>query len=246
MVNPYSASGARNPAYGANQFQNLLNSGIDLAALQQMLSKGGEYASKVKGQAAQIAGKYGPQIAGGIKKGAPLVGAGISLLQGDVGGAAGAAAGGVLGGFLGPIGAVGGSMLGGMLGSAAQSGIGNLIAGGQERQMLRGESPTGLGLGSGKSVGDMKPDEVIDFMRKSGMSQVQIAQALNPMMNQNLDKQMQRQMQLNQQLGQITGALNQQRYMAQLAGGAQAEAGATTRSMINSANPYAESVFRYN
>jgi hypothetical protein len=65
------------------------------------------------------------------------------------------------------------------------------------------------------------------------------------MMNQNLDRQMQRQMQLNQQLGQLTGGLNQQKYMAQLAGGAQQEAGATTRQMITAENPYAASVFQY-
>ena len=40
-------------------------------------------------------------------------------------------------------------------------------------------------------------------------------------MNQNAELAMQRQMQLNQQLGQITGGLNQQKYTAQLAGGAQ-------------------------
>jgi hypothetical protein len=56
---------------------------------------------------------------------------------------------------------------------------------------------------------------------------------------------MNRQMQLNQQLGQLTGAINQQKYMAQLAGGAQSEAGATTRSILTAANPYAESVFQY-
>jgi hypothetical protein len=52
-------------------------------------------------------------------------------------------------------------------------------------------------------------------------------------------------MQLNQQLGQLTGALNQQKYMAQLAGGAQSEAGATTRSILTAANPYAQSAFQY-
>jgi len=139
------------------------------------------------------------------------------------------------------------AILGGV-GQAAQAvtgGVGNLISGGQQSQRERGESATRTGLGEGKSVGDMKPEEVIDFMRKAGMNQVEIAQALNPQMNQNLDRQMQRQMQLNQQLGQLTGALNQQKYMAQLAGGAQQEAGATTRQMITAQNPYAASVFQY-
>jgi len=52
-------------------------------------------------------------------------------------------------------------------------------------------------------------------------------------------------MQLNQQLGQLTGALNQQKYMAQLAGGAQQQAGETTRTMMTAPNPYAASVFQY-
>jgi hypothetical protein len=239
-IHPMAPGGnpGTSPLPGGNAFQNFLNMGIDAKALQEMLSKG-------KGKAAGLAGKYGPVVSKGVTRGAPLVGAGLSLLQGDVGGAVGAGLGGVLGSALGPVGAVGGSMLGGMLGSAAQSGIAGLVSGGQQSQRERGESATRTGLGEGKSVGDMKPEEVIDFMRKAGMSQVEIAQALNPQMNQNLDRQMQRQMQLNQQLGQLTGALNQQKYMAQLAGGAQQEAGATTRQMITSQNPYAASVFQY-
>ena len=65
------------------------------------------------------------------------------------------------------------------------------------------------------------------------------------MLNENLDRHTQRQMQLNQQVGQLTGALNQQKYMAGLAGGAQAEAGAMARSVLNSTNPYASSAFQY-
>jgi hypothetical protein len=91
----------------------------------------------------------------------------------------------------------------------------------------------------------MNINETIEFMQKAGMNQAAIATALNPMMNQNLDLQSGRQMQQNQQLAQLTGALNQQKYMAQLAGGAQSEAGATTRNMINSQNPYAASAFSY-
>ena len=210
-MNPYSASGARNPSYqGGSGFQNLLNSGVDLAAIQQLLSKG-------KGKAAGLAGKYGPAVSKGVTRGAPLVGAGLSLLQGDVGGAVGAGLGGVLGSALGPVGAVGGSIAGGMLGSAVQSGIGGLISGGQDRQLTRGESPTALGIGEGKGIESLS----IDQIRELAMMNPEIARELNPLMNQNLDRQMQRQMQLNQQLGQLTGGLNQQKYMAQLAGGAQ-------------------------
>jgi hypothetical protein len=56
---------------------------------------------------------------------------------------------------------------------------------------------------------------------------------------------MQRQMQLNQQTGQLTGALNRQAYTAQLAGGAQSQAGETVRTMMTAANPYAASAFQY-
>jgi hypothetical protein len=66
-----------------------------------------------------------------------------------------------------------------------------------------------------------------------------------PTYNAMRDADMNRQMQLNQQLSQLTGGLNQQRYMAQLAGGAQQEAGATTRTMMTAPNPYAASVFKY-
>lgn len=135
------------------------------------------------------------------------------------------------------------ALLGGV-GNAAQAvagGVGDLITGGQQAQRERGESPTRTGLGEGKGLESLS----IDQIRELAQMNPEIAAQLNPMMNQNLDKQMQRQMQLNQQLGQLTGGLNQQKYMAQLAGGAQAQAGATTRNMINSANPYASSVFQY-
>ena len=66
-----------------------------------------------------------------------------------------------------------------------------------------------------------------------------------PIQNQYLDDQMQRQMQLNQQTGQLTGALNRQAYTAQLAGGAQSQAGETVRTMMTAANPYAASAFQY-
>ena len=67
--------------------------------------------------------------------------------------------------------------------------------------------------------------------------------ALMPLANQMKDRDMQRTMQLNQQLGQLTGALNRQQYTAQMALGAQSEAGANLRTMMTS-NPYASSVFR--
>ena len=130
-------------------------------------------------------------------------------------------------------------MIGGAVGGARKHA--GLVGGGQDRQMLRGESPTALGIGEGKGIESLSIDQIRELARVNP----DIARELNPMMNQNLDLQMNRQMRLNQQLGQLTGALNQQKYMAQLAGGAQAEAGATTRNMINSTNPYAASAFQY-
>jgi len=198
--------------------------------------------STIGSVAGKIAGKY-----------LPIAGAGLSLLQGDVGGAAGGLLGMGVGTLLGgPVGALGGSVVGGMLGTAAQKGIGGLVqgalGGAAANTAARGESagpiPGLPGIGA-KKVGDMNVNETIDFMRRAGMNQVDIATALNPMLNQNLDQQRNRQMQMNQQTAQLTGALNQQRYMAELAGGAQTEAGALTRQVITSVNPYANSAFQY-
>jgi hypothetical protein len=197
---------------------------------------------KGAGQAALTAAPYIPSLMQGLG-GDPLAGAasaGATKLAGKYGKTAQ-----VLTGLGAPM--VMPALLGGV-GQAAQAvagGVGDLVTGGQQAQRERGESATRTGLGEGKSVGDMDVDETIDFLRKAGMNQVEIAEALSPVVNQDRDRQMQRQMQLNQQLGQLTGALNQQRYMAQLAGGAQAQAGETTRQMLTAENPYAASVFRY-
>lgn len=207
---------------------------------QQLMNLGGTVKGAVKGAGQAVAGgaKGALPIAGRF---APLVGAGVGVATGDYGGAAGSLIGGALGAPLGPVGAIAGSMIGGAVGGTAQKAIAGLVSGGQDRQMLRGESPTALGIGEGKGIESLSIDQIRELARVNP----DIARELNPMMNQNLDLQMNRQMRLNQQLGQLTGALNQQKYMAQLAGGAQAEAGATTRNMINSVNPYASSAFQY-
>lgn len=187
---------------------------------------------------------YAPSVLQGLG-GDPLAGAasgGATALAGKYGiGGKHKAATQALTGIVAPM--VMPSLLGGV-GQAAQAvtgGVGDLITGGQQAQRERGESPTRTGLGEGKSIDQL----TIDELRELAMVNPEVAERLNPMMNQNLDRQMQRQMQLNQQLGQLTGALNQQKYMAQLAGGAQQEAGATTRQMITAQNPYAASVFQY-
>ena len=194
-------------------------------------------------EATRLAGKYGPLISTGVKRGAPIVGAGLSLLQGDVGGAIGSGIGGVLGAGLGPLGAIAGTTLGGMLGSGVQNAIAGGIEGGQARQRERGESTTLTGLGEGKEVGDL--EGLLKYAKESGMDQVEIAGLMNEILQGNKDADVNRQMQLNQQLGQLTGGLNKQKYMAQIAANAQAEGAATTRSILSTENPYAASVFKY-
>jgi hypothetical protein len=228
-----------------DMFQSLMNlfqPGLEaVKGAGASVSKAVEKAGGGRAVAGKIAGKY-----------IPIAGAGLSVLQGDVGGALGGLGGMAVGSLLGPVGALGGSVVGGMLGTAAQKGIGGLVqgalGGAAANTAARGESagpiPGLPGIGA-KKVGDMNVNETIDFMRRAGMNQVDIATALNPMLNQNLDQQRNRQMQLNQQTAQLTGGLNQQRYMAELAGGAQTEAGALTRQVITSANPYANSAFQY-
>ena len=224
-------------------FQDLLNRvGTKMKGLGDSASKAIAGAGGGRAVAGKIAGKY-----------IPIAGAGLSLLQGDVGGAAGGLGGMALGTMLGgPIGGLVGSVVGGGIGTAAQKGIGGLVqgalGGAAANTAARGESagpiPGLPGIGA-KKVGDMNVNETIDFMRRAGMNQVDIATALNPMLNQNLDQQRNRQMQLNQQTAQLTGGLNQQRYMAELAGGAQTEAGALTRQIMTTTNPYANSAFQY-
>jgi len=175
---------------------------------------------------------------------APLVGGGIQLLQGDPMGAAGSVVGGMLGSPLGPVGAIAGAALGGPLlkGVAGLAGQAAQAATGAQREA--GQSP-GLIPGTGTGIGGLDPKAVAEIARATGRTQVEVAQQMLPISNQYRDAEMQRQMQLNQQTGQITGALNRQMYMAQLAGGAQAQAGATTREMLTAANPYAASAFQY-
>jgi len=152
----------------------------------------------------------------------------------------------------------GGSLLGSSVGASIGGGIGKVLGiGGQavqdaagasdRRQMTEGKSPTGLpgtgGTGIGYSAQDMATLQQALEMARRG--QVDTAREMLPITNQYLDSQMQRQMQLNQQTGQLTGALNRQAYTAQLAGGAQAQAGDTVRTMMTAPNPYAASAFQY-
>ena len=127
---------------------------------------------------------------------------------------------------------------------SAAGGLTSSLAGavtGQRRE----EGKSGLTGGGVGTEADQWLNQVAELSRITGRAQVDIAREMLPIQNQYLDNQMQRQMQLNQQTGQLTGALNRQAYTAQLAGGAQSQAGETVRTMMTAANPYAASAFQY-
>ena len=230
-------------------FQNLLNQ-----ARQKATAGGRRVAeaaatptgARVAGLAAPIAYGAGSLAQGDIAQGvgeisggalgAGLVGGLASALE-KGGGARGKLAGGALrlaGGLIG--GAIGGGVASGTA-KAAENVVGAVTRG----QMARGESPGPIpGVGG---VG--LPGFTTNDIERIAMLNPKVAEQLMPTYNAMRDADMNRQMQMNQQLGQLTGALNQQKYMAQLAGGAQSESGATTRSILTAANPYAQSAFQY-
>lgn len=142
---------------------------------------------------------------------------------------------------------------GGLLGGAVTGGVASAATGGLSGAagnvkdlLLNLQRESGKSAG-GTGVGEYSPAELAqakELMRFAGLDlPVEQTKALMPLVNQMKDRDMQRTMQLNQQLGQLTGALNRQQYTAQMALGAQSEAGANLRTMMTS-NPYASSVFR--
>lgn len=238
---------------------------VDLVDFQNLMNQARQQATGAGRKLAEAASSpTGARIAG---IGAPAVYAAGSLSQGDIARGIGELGGGLLGSqFVGGIasglekGGAKGKLLGGavrlaggLLGGSIGGGVAGAVGGGAARaaeavtggvargQMARGESPGVIPGVGGKGIEGLGMEDVERLIQ----IQAQNTQALMPMYNQMRNADMNRQMQLNQQLGQLTGALNQQRYMAQLAGGAQSEAGATTRSILTAANPYAESVFQY-
>lgn len=196
------------------------------------------------GKAAQ-AGGYRALAGSAAKKGltlagryAPLVGGGIQLLQGDPLGAVGSVAGGMLGGLLGPVGSIAGATIGGPVVKALAGGASNLVSAATGAKREAGES----GLLGGPIQGlSPKELEIAELLRKG---EVKTSAEMLPIFKQYRDVERQNTMQLNQQVGQLTGALNRQMYAAQLAGGAQQQAGQTVRGIIGGSNPYAASVFR--
>lgn len=143
---------------------------------------------------------------------------------------------------------IGANLAGGlsqMLGGAAQAAGGAVqSATGAIAGQRREEGKSGLtGEGIGYSDADVaRLAELNEIMRAGG---VKTAQQMLPLYQQYRGVDTQNQMQLNQQLGQLTGALNRQKYMAELASGAQAGTYATTQTMMTAPNPYASSAFQY-
>ena len=229
--------------------------GIDFEGLLNQMRGGGRKVAeavatptgrRVAGLAAPIAYGAGSLAQGDLARGVGEIGGGAlgaGLVGGlastlEKGGVRGKLAGGALrlaGGLLG--GAIGGGVAGGTA-KAAENVVGAVTRG----QMARGESPGMIPGVGGKEVG---AGVTMQDIQTLAMLQPKVAEQLMPTYNAMRNADMNRQMQLNQQLGQLTGALNQQKYMAQLAGGAQGEAGATTRSILTAANPYAQSAFQY-
>jgi hypothetical protein len=145
-----------------------------------------------------------------------------------------------------------GSLIGSDVGAKLAGGVGKLFGIGgkaaqdaagaaERRQMAQGQSPGVIPGTGGVGIEGLS----IAQLKELAMTQPEVMERLLPTINRERDAQMSRQMQLNQQLGQLTGALNQQKYMANLALGAQSEAGATTRTMLTASNPYAASAFQY-
>ena len=209
----------------------------------------------------------------GIGVAAPIAYGAGSLMQGELLRGAGEIGGGILGanlaskaaenvigrmGIQGRLAAplVGGAIriAGGLLGGGVGGGVANTLGGGVANAAQavtsavtgarREEGKSGL-TGGGVEITDKNLKDIAELSRITGRSQVEIAREMLPIQEQFRNNETQRQMQLNQQNAQLTGALNRQMYTAQLAGGAQSQAGETVRTMMTAPNPYAQSAFQY-
>jgi hypothetical protein len=120
----------------------------------------------------------------------------------------------------------GGSVLGSNVGASLAGGLGKALGmGGQaiqdtasaadRRTMAEGKSPTGLPGTGGKGLESLTFEQLQELIRMQGSG---LLESASPIINRNRNAEMSRTMQLNQQVGQLTGALNQQKYMAELAG----------------------------
>lgn len=239
----------------AVDFQNLLNQlrGKSVDAVRSGATKlATPTGARIAGLGAPVAFGLGSALQGDLLGGAGEIGGGIAG-AGLVGGIAkGLEAGGTRGKLLGGAVRLAGGLIGGGLGGAVAGGLGNMLGGAtqaaqgalgeaERRQMAQGQSPGVIPGTGGRGIESLSMEQ----LKELAMTQPEVMERLLPTINRERDAQMSRQMQLNQQLGQLTGALNQQKYMAELAGGAQSEAGATTRTMLTAPNPYAASAFQY-
>ena len=238
---------------GGMSFEAMLGRGKEAAGkATEQLGKAGQGIQKGyarMGGTPSLAGRYMPLLGGGL-----ALAADPTNIGGAVGTTVGGMAGTALGTPLGPLGMLAGSVLGSAIGGGVGSAAQNLLGGaaqaatravtGAEREA--GRSPGILpGTSTGIGFTDQNMKDIAELSRITGQSQVDIARQMMPIQNEFRNAEMQRQMQLNQQTGQITGALNRQMYTAQLAGGAQSQAGETVRTMMTAANPYAQSAFQY-
>jgi hypothetical protein len=234
-------------------FQALMNSLQGRCKASSRTSRR-RYAIPGVGIAAPTAYGVGSLMQGELLRGGGEIGGGIlgAKLSGGAAKAAETALGamGARGKLAAPI--VGGAIriAGGLLGGGLGGGIASAVSGGVANAAnaitgaRREEGKSGL-LGGGIGFSNDDIARIEQLSKITGRAQVDIAREMLPIQNQYLDNQMQRQMQLNQQTGQLTGALNRQAYTAQLAGGAQSQAGETVRTMMTAANPYAASAFQY-
>jgi hypothetical protein len=184
---------------------------------------GGVLGAKLSGGAAKAAETALSAMGARGKLAAPIVGGAIRIAGGLFGGNVG---GGVT------------NALGGSVANAAQA-VTSAVTGAR-----REEGKSGL-TGGGVEITDKNLKDIAELSRITGRSQVEIAREMLPLQEQFRNNETQRTMQLNQQNAQLTGALNRQMYTAQLAGGAQSQAGETVRTMMTAPNPYAQSAFQY-
>lgn len=235
-------------------FGNLLNQlrGAGRSAANAVASPTG---TKIAGLAAPALYATGSLMQGDIAQGVGELGGGLVGSQLVSGIASGLEKGGAKGKLLGGAVRLAGGLIGGGVGggvaSAVSGGVANaanaIIGGAARNQMTAGTSPgmiPGVG-GTGIGFSDADIARYEQLSKIAGRSEVDTAREMLPLQEQFRNNETQRAMQVNQQTGQLTGALNRQLYMAQLAQGAQSQAGETVRTMMTAPNPYAQFAFQY-
>jgi hypothetical protein len=235
-------------------FGNLLNQlrGAGRSAANAVASPTG---TKITGLAAPALYATGSLMQGDIAQGVGELGGGLVGSQLVSGIASGLEKGGAKGKLLGGAVRLAGGLIGGGVGGGVANAVGGTVAnaataltgGAARNQMTAGTSPgmiPGVG-GSGIGFSDADVARYEQLSKITGRSQVDMAREMLPLQEQFRNNETQRAMQVNQQTGQLTGALNRQLYMAQLAQGAQSQAGETVRTMMTAPNPYAQFAFQY-